>query len=279
MDSRFLVAAACGLLLACGDDGRGNGGPDSGSDGPDSGSGGADAAGGATTCTSGGGGTPIPLKEAKLNIEHNATDEDTGFQGAIDSEGWACLDVTGPGGNVLTFRGQGALETLGLTELFFETVEPLNADVPIEDMLAMLPEGDYTIEGPAIEAGVAMGTTVGTALLTHDIPAGPVLVAPAEKAVVPVGELVAEWQPVTQTITGDPVTIISYQLIIEIDEEPHPHMIGKRGLSMYLPPDTTSIAIGAGFLLPGTTYNWEVLAIEESGNQTLSSSSFETDGP
>ena len=32
--------------------------------------------------------TPIPLKEAKLNIEHNATDHDTGFQGFIDSDGW-----------------------------------------------------------------------------------------------------------------------------------------------------------------------------------------------
>ena len=29
----------------------------------------------------------VPLKEAKLNIEHNATDKDTGFQGFIDSEG------------------------------------------------------------------------------------------------------------------------------------------------------------------------------------------------
>jgi hypothetical protein len=28
----------------------------------------------------------IPLKDAKLNIEHNATDRDTGFQGFVDSE-------------------------------------------------------------------------------------------------------------------------------------------------------------------------------------------------
>ena len=33
--------------------------------------------------------TPVPLKDAKLNIEHNATDRDTGFQGFVDSEGWA----------------------------------------------------------------------------------------------------------------------------------------------------------------------------------------------
>ena len=31
------------------------------------------------------------------------------------------------------------------------------------------------------------------------------------------------------------------------------------------------------FLEPATAYAWEVLAIEESGNQTLSSSDFETE--
>lgn len=230
-----------------------------------------------TSCSAGSGGTPIPLKEAKLNIEHNATDLDTGFQGAIDSEGWGCLDVTGPDGDVLTFRGQGSLASLGLTELFFETVEPANADVAIDDMLAMLPEGDYLIEGPAIEVGEDMGVTRGTALFTHDIPAGPVLTAPAENAVVPVGDLVVGWDAVTETITGDPVTIIAYQLIVEVVQEPHPHMIGKRGsLSMYLPPTVTTITVPAGFLEPATDYAWEVLAIEESGNQTLSSSAFTT---
>ena len=54
----------------------------------------------------------VPLKEAKLNIEHNATDRDTGFQGAIDSEGWRNLDVRGPRGRVLSFRGRGALGRL-----------------------------------------------------------------------------------------------------------------------------------------------------------------------
>jgi len=29
-------------------------------------------------------------------------------------------------------------------------------------------------------------------------------------------------------------------------------------------------------VLPGTAYKWEVLAIEESGNQTLSSGAFDT---
>ena len=36
------------------------------------------------------------------------------------------------------------------------------------------------------------------------------------------------------------------------------------------------IALPNGFLEPRTAYNWEVLAIEPSGNQTLSSGSFRT---
>ena len=221
---------------------------------------------------------PIPLKEAKLNIEHNATDHDTGFQGAIDSEGWKRLDVTGPDGPVLTFKGRGALADLGLTELFFETVEPENVDVPITEMLEKLPEGNYTISGPAQENGEDLGRTEGVALLTHVIPAGPVLVSPAEGATVPTTGVVASWAPVTQTIGGGPVTIIAYQLIVEKDAPPHPHMIGKlNSLSMYLSPSVTSIVIPTGFLEAGTPYAWEVLAIEESGNQTLSSGTFATD--
>ena len=218
----------------------------------------------------------VPLKDAKLNIEHNATDKDTGFQGFIDSEGWRRLDVRGPGGPVLAFDGRGTLARLGLTELFFETVEPENAKTPIDEMLAKLPEGNYTITGPGQENGKSTGRTAGTAWLTHDIPAGPTLVSPAEGATVPVRGVVARWRPVSETISGEPVTVIAYQLIIEKDVEPHRHMIGKVGLSIYVPRSVTSIAVPDGFLEPRTTYQWEVLAIERSGNQTLSSRSFRT---
>ena len=163
-----------------------------------------------------------------------------------------------------------------MTELFFETVEPENADVPIKRMLAKLPEGNYRIAGPAQENGKRMGRTEGKAWLTHDIPQGPQLLSPAEGATVPVKGVVASWSPVSMTITGKPVKIISCQLIVEKDVDPPPHMIGKFGLSMYLPPSVTSIDVPDGFLQPGTAYNWEVLAIERSGNQTLSSGSFRT---
>jgi hypothetical protein len=45
---------------------------------------------------------------------------------------------------------------------------------------------------------------------------------------------------------------------------------------MMMPATATSLTVPAGFLLPDTEYEWEVLAIEASGNQTLSSSFFTT---
>ena len=184
--------------------------------------------------------------------------------------------MSGPDGVVLSFQGRGELGDLGLTELFFESVEPENADVPLGELLATLPEGDYTIEGKAMENGESAGKTSGTAWLTHNIPAGPALLSPGAGATIPATGLIASWSPVTETITGSALTIIAYQLIIEKDEPPHPHMIGKIGLSIYVPASVTSIAIPDGFLEPGTPYKWEVLAIEESGNQTLSSGEFQT---
>jgi hypothetical protein len=145
-------------------------------------------------------------------------------------------------------------------------------------MLEKLPAGNYTIAGPAQENDENLGRTEGVALLTHVIPAGPVLLSPAEGATVPTTGLVASWSPVTKDLDGNDLTIIAYQLIIEKDAPPHPHMIGKpSSLSMYLPPSVTSVAVPDALLEAGTPYDWEVLAIEESGNQTLSSGTFETE--
>ncbi len=91
-----MLAALPAFLAACG------GGSDGAAQTPEP------TDGSATNCEANGGSQEtVPLKEAKLNIEHNATDLDTGFQGFIDSEGWQCLDVTGPDGEVLQFEGLG----------------------------------------------------------------------------------------------------------------------------------------------------------------------------
>jgi hypothetical protein len=43
-----------------------------------------------------------------------------------------------------------------------------------------------------------------------------------------------------------------------------------------MPPTADRLRVPRGFLQPGTEYEWEVLAIEETGNQTLSAASFKT---
>lgn len=218
--------------------------------------------------------SPVPLKEAKLNIEHNATDKDTGFQGAIDAEGWKELKIVGPEGVVLEIEAAGKLRTLGMTELFFESVEPANAQVPIDNVLSRLPEGQYTISGPLVGGG----RVAGKALLTHDIPRGAKLLSPPDGGTVPLAGLEVSWAPVDKTLDGRPVKIIAYQLIVEKEIASHPHMIGKRGsLSMHLPPAVSRVTLPKEFLEPGTAYSWEVLAIEPSGNQTLSSAAFSTE--
>jgi hypothetical protein len=47
-------------------------------------------------------------------------------------------------------------------------------------------------------------------------------------------------------------------------------------LSVHVPPSVTSLTIPDEFLEPGTTYELEVLVLEVSGNQTLSSLFFQT---
>ena len=52
----------------------------------------------------------------------------------------------------------------------------------------------------------------------------------------------------------------------------------KVTLDVMMPPRATTMRVPAGFLQPGIEYEWEVLAIERGGNQTLSSSTFTTKG-
>jgi len=218
---------------------------------------------------------PPRLTQAKLLIEHNATDEDTGFQGFADGDPWNELTITGPGGvAIVTVTPAGGLFNFGLTELFFETSEPPNAEVPIDDVLARLPEGTYTFRGVMVDAG----ETTLTATLTHDIPAGPELVSPEDGASdVDPANTVVSWEPVTTDIDGEPITVVGYQVIVEEDAPPpFPQSFARPVFSVHLPATARSVKVPAEFMEGGTSYKYEVLAIAESGNQTLSSAEFAT---
>jgi len=215
----------------------------------------------------------IAFADAKLIIEHNATAQDTGFQAFVDGEPWSVLAITGPDGrHLLDVQPRGELKSLGLTELFFETDEPENAEVPIPELLALLPEGNYRFEGRSVD-GPKM---TGTATLSHLIPAGPHITAPEEGATVDPTATVVRWQAVTESITGAPVDIVGYEVIVEKDVDAHPPGFSNAVLDVHVSDSTFSLTVPREFLESGTAYKLEVLALEAGGNQTITSSVFET---
>lgn len=212
---------------------------------------------------------------AKLYIEHNATDSDTGVHGLFGGEAWSVLCIWDPAGReILTADPRENLDRLSVADLFFESREPLNEDYPISDLQADFPEGEYTVGGIDFE-GTAR---TGTATFTHDIPSGPTITSPeladgpdtASSAVVDPAELVVAWQEVTDTIDGGPVEITGYQVIVTHDDWVDPNGLSRPVYDVHVPPDQFSLAVPSEFLRPATVYEVEVLALELSGNQTIS---------
>ncbi len=216
----------------------------------------------------------IPFKTTKLLIEHNAFDEDTGFQMFLDGEPWRRIDIRNPSGQVvLTVTPQGKLRRLGLTEMFFESNEPPNAEVPIPEVLANLPEGTYDFDGITIDGEFLEGE----ANLSHRIPAAPVVTAPAGNFVRHDVDQVFKWTEVKTAIHGGTTaTITHYQLIVnKLDQVPGPGF-GSETVSIHVPASIRTMKVPAEFLLPRTDYEWEVHAIEANGNQTFAFGTFTT---
>ena len=209
----------------------------------------------------GGGKKPVQFAEARLIIEFNSTAQDVGVQAFLDGEPWTNLTITSPTGQtMLEVTGRGQLNVLGMTELFFESHEPELADLSLEEFLALFPAGDYRLAGQT-----AAGQPIeGVATFTHNIPPGPVIVAPEEGDVVDPADAVIDWQPVV----APGMEIVAYEVIIENGRLNH--------LDVHVPASVTQLSVPREFLQPGTEYLFEVLAIEAGGNQTITEGSFET---
>ena len=213
--------------------------------------------------------------ECFFNIEFNATDLDVGVRGFFDDDPWRELEIENPRGRTITeVEAKRGLKRQGYAEWFFESGEPPLTEVSFETFLDRFEEGDYEFEAELID-----GDEVEClAELTHVIPCPPVIVsnpfddetgvdrtivwAAVETAVnteatddaVEISGLDAE---VVCFVNGPEVIIDGYEVIVE----------GENGdLSITLPPIATS------FVVPdelGDFDKFEVLAIEESGNQTI----------
>ncbi|MFC7494274.1 MULTISPECIES: hypothetical protein [unclassified Nocardioides] len=211
----------------------------------------------------------VRLEDARLKFEINSTDRDGGVQVLIDAEAWRTMSIFDPGGHrIFSTQTSGRLGRFGGSELFLESGEPPFAKLPLPRLLKQWPPGVYRFRGTGADGQVFRGS----ARLTHRLPDGPTLVSPVESSTPQApSDTVMRWRPVPAPKGG---RIIGYQVLVE--RETGLHALPVITLDVMMPPTAARLRVPPGFLRPNTEYSWEVLAIEGSGNQTLSSATFTT---
>lgn len=215
-------------------------------------------------------GAVVRLSDARLKFEINATDRDGGIQVFVDAEQWRRMSIFDPTGRrIFQTTTEGRMGMQGGTELFLESAEPTFERLPLAKLLERFPAGIYTFRG----TGLGGKRYVGSARLGHALPDGPELVSPLEGAAPQdPRRTVLRWKRVTAPAGS---RIVAYQVLV-VQPETGLAAVPKLTLDVTLPPTATSLAVPPEFLRRGVEYEWEVLAIERGGNQTLSSSTFVT---
>ena len=203
----------------------------------------------------------LELEISRIYWEYNSSANDLGVHVSLDGEDWRKLKIINPAGRtIFEVEGRGPYRLLGLTELFFEGAEPNLDDFPLENLLARFPEGTYRFTGRTVDGDAI----AGTGQFTHAIPAGPTNVVTALNG----NSLVISWNPVTGPPAGFPdlpITIVGYQVIVGSFQVTIPATTTP--LQVTVPPEFVAS-------LPGGQNLFEVLAIEASGNQTITEGSF-----
>jgi len=236
----------------------------------------------------------IPFDEAHLFFELNNTDGDLGIHALIDGDAWKKLKIEDPNErNILTVKVGGRLKRQGLTEIFFESAEPTFDELSPSRFFRRFPAGIYEIEGKTLE-GEELESEV---LLTHVMPAPPeptvnglpmATVCDEDDPGFDITETTAPvtiaW-PAVMTSHPDPngggagvqppvdVVIHNYEVVLEVELE----INGEEFTSVMhvvLPPGETSLTVPAEFIAQGDEFKYEVLAREESFNQTAVESCF-----
>lgn len=226
------------------------------------------------------GGEVVEFAETAIFLEFNFTDLDLGIQIFFDAEGWKEVEVAGPDGEIFEVENGGSLSILGSTEVFTESAEPAldeaDLDASIAAFLALFPEGEYEFEGETVGGD----TLIGSAMLSHGLPAPPELFFPdpaADSSAADADHVVIEWSDTS--IPGDP-KIVRYQVVVEFEEE-ETGAVFVSVVDVLADPDafTQSVSIPVEFFdsladLEGE-YKAELLAIGANGNKTIVEEEFE----
>lgn len=200
------------------------------------------------------------FEATRIYIEYNSTDNDLGFHVFLDAEEWKSVRIVNPAGvTIFDVAGKGPYGNLGLSELFFEGAEPSLDSFPLDKLLALFPEGKYKFNGVTPD-GIRLA---GTGTLSHAVPAGPIV-----SSEVNGDDVTIRWEPVTGPPPGFPqrtITIVGYQIIVD-------------PFQVTLPASSTQVTLPREFVqsLARGSHGFEVLAIDASGNQTITAGSFET---
>jgi len=236
----------------------------------------------------------IPFDVAEVFFELNDTDGDLGIHALIDGDPWKRLTIEDKREKkILNIFVRGKLRRQGLTEIFFESAEPTFDALPPEKFFKRFPAGTYEVEGRTID-GEERENEVD---VTHAMPAPPVPevngTAMAEQCdedeagydaveVAAAGETVEiSWEDVISTHPdlGSPqgeegvIEVINYQVVVETELE----IDGEEFTTVFsaiIPPDVTSMTVPAEFIGQSDEFKYEVLAREESWNQTAVESCF-----
>jgi hypothetical protein len=210
----------------------------------------------------------IPLSAVRIIIEINSTAGDAGIQMFLDGQGWNVCQVSDPNGVVvLNMQASGSVGFQGITELFFESAEPSFDEQPLAELLALFPKGKYNFDCTTTEGQLLKAS----ATLTHKLPAAPNVMTPQSGGVNPNMPVVIQWQQsFTTAFPGGELGVIAgFEIIVERIKD-------GRIFSITLPATATSVTVPQQFIQPNTDYKFEVLAIDQSGNQTITESSFKT---
>ena len=236
----------------------------------------------------------IPFDVAHLFFELNNTDGDLGIHALIDGGPWKRLRIEDPNERkMLAVNVRGRLKRQGLTEFFFESAEPTFDELSPDDFFARFPEGTYEIEGRTLDHQELESETE----VTHVMPAPPQTLVngqpmglqcddelPGYDAPEVTPPVTISWAEVTMS-HPDPlgggagvqppvaVEINNYEVVVEYEDENEFESI----LGVVLPPSETSMTVPEeliGLAEPGDAFKFEVLAREESYNQTATESCF-----
>jgi hypothetical protein len=234
-----------------------------------------------------------------FNIELNATDLDVGVRGFFDYEPYKELEIEDPNENeIADLELENSLGDQGFAEFFFESGEPELADISFAEFLERFPEGTYEYEAEVIdddedEESIGYGEddmceddeVECEAYFTHVIPCAPEIKARGNHII---GYFI-RWKPVTQVVDtvatdanveneiedalvckdSEELVIVGYEVIVETEVDGV-----EKEYKIDLPGNAKWVSIPREFIALSDEFDYEVLAIEESGNQTISEDEF-----